>query len=441
LFSSAANPRTLFHTQLQSQNAASNAAPSQNAAAANRCVAADALVWVSMQISTRLLLGTALALLATTATTTETATAAMADSTHNIVVSTLGQPDQRPEALSAKESQAQPATGAPVQATKKPQSTKELSSNATKEPQSKASAEFRKLDAATLPIIKKIPIGGDADWLAVGFGSVWVTVAKSNEVVRVDPVRNVVQARIAVDKEPCYGIGIGVDKVWVLNCQSKTLTRINPKTNAVDMRVPVKIDDGGEGSIAVDDRYVWYASNEDGNASTLSQVEVKTGRKLRVVRVGKDTAVVKLAFGSVWAISSGEGNVYRVNPATKKVTAMITVAEGPRFTTDGAGSLWVLTQSDGNVSRIDPATNKVVAVVPVHVPGKGGEICYGGGLIWVTMDGTPVTRIDPATNKVIDQYGNYPKADAIRYGFGSVWVSDHGKGELWRIDPGEMRGR
>jgi len=151
--------------------------------------------------------------------------------------------------------------------------------------------------------------------------------------------------------------------------------------------------------------------------------------------------VVKLAFGSVWAVSSGEGNVYRVDPATKKVTAMITVAEGPRFTTEGAGSLWVMSQSDGSVSRIDPATNKVVAVIPVHVPGKGGEICFGDGLIWVTMDGNPVTRIDPATNKVIDQYGNYPKADGIRYGFGSVWVSDHGKGELWRIDPGKMRGR
>ena len=313
------------------------------------------------------------------------------------------------------------------------------SSNTAKEPQAKAAAEFLKLDAATLPIIKKIQIGGDADWLAIGFGSVWVTVAKNNEVVRVDPVRNVVQARIAVDKEPCYGIGIGVDRVWVLNCQGKTLTRINPKTNAVDMRVPVKIDDSGEGSIAVDERYVWYASNEDGHSSTLSQVEVKTGRKLKGIAVGKDTGVVKLAFGSVWAISSGEGNVYRVDPATRKVTAMITVAEGPRFTTEGAGSLWVLTQSDGNVSRIDPATNKVVAVIPVHVPGKGGEICFGGGFIWVTMDGNPVTRIDPATNKVIDQYGNYPKADGIRYGFDSVWVSDHGKGELWRIDPAKMR--
>ena len=419
-----------------------------------------------MQILTRLLLVVVLvefALVANTAanaTVSQTATMARTPSTvaqtatmQATVLSAVASYPTVASSLEQSAQEPQPAAGSQSQATKGPQSkaSKQVPAKVTKDTQAKesagkdtqpkASAEFRKLDAATLPIIKKIPIGGDADWLAVGFGSVWVTVAKSNEVVRVDPARNVVQARIAVDKEPCYGIGIGVDKVWVLNCQSKTLTRINPKTNAVDIRVPVKIDDGGEGSIAVDDRYVWYASNEDGNASTLSQVEVKTGRKLRVVRVGKDTAVVKLAFGSVWAISSGEGNVYRVNPATKKVTAMITVAEGPRFTTDGAGSLWVLTQSDGNVSRIDPATNKVVAVVPVHVPGKGGEICYGGGLIWVTMDGTPVTRIDPATNKVIDQYGNYPKADAIRYGFGSVWVSDHGKGELWRIDPGEMRGR
>jgi hypothetical protein len=309
---------------------------------------------------------------------------------------------------------------------------------AQKSPQAKPTADFRKLDATALPIAQKIQIGGDADWLAIGFGSVWVTVAKNNEVVRVDPARNVVQARIAVDKEPCYGIGIGVDKVWVLNCESKTLTRINPKTNAVDLRVPVKIDDGGEGSIAVDDRYVWFASDDDGHASTLMQMDVKTGRPLKRIAVGKDSAVVKLGFGSVWVISSGEGNVYRVDPARGKVTAMITVAEGPRFSTVAVGSLWVLTQSDGNVTRIDPATNKVVAVIPVHVPGKGGEICYGGGFIWVTMDGNPVTRIDPVKNKVVDQYGNYPKADGIRYGFGSVWVSDHGKGELWRIDPAKM---
>ncbi|HET8887983.1 MAG TPA: hypothetical protein VFQ41_03700 [Candidatus Angelobacter sp.] len=342
------------------------------------------------------------------------------------------------QGLQAKASQPKVAPNKGTQGNASEPKVAQKNSPQKKDSQEKSTADFRKLEASALPIIQKIQIGGDADWLAIGFGSVWVTVAKNNEVVRVDPARNVVQARIAVDKEPCYGIGIGVDRVWVLNCQSKTLTRINPKTNAVDLRVPVKIDDGGEGSIAVDDRYVWFASNDDGNSSTLTLMDAKTGRRLKRIAVGKNSAVVKLGFGSVWVISSGEGNVYRVDPARGKVTAMITVAEGPRFSTVAMGSLWVLTQSDGNVTRIDPATNKVVAVIPVRVPGKGGEICYGGGFIWVTMDGNPVTRIDPVKNKVVDQYGNYPKADAIRYGFGSVWVSDHGKGELWRIDPGKM---
>ena len=75
---------------------------------------------------------------------------------------------------------------------------------------------------------------------------------------------------------------------------------------------------------------------------------------------------------------------------------MIDVAASPRFATVGAGSLWVLSQSDGSVARIDPLTNKVKAVIAAQVPGAGGEICYGGGFIWVTMSGTPVTRIDPA---------------------------------------------
>src|ERR1700756_2550532 len=95
--------------------------------------------------------------------------------------------------------------------------------------------DFPRRDASTLPITQKIHLGGDPDWMGIGFGSVWVSVAKNNEVVRIDPVRNVVQARVPVDKEPCYGIGIGVDRVWVLNCQSKTLTRINPQTNTVDL--------------------------------------------------------------------------------------------------------------------------------------------------------------------------------------------------------------
>ncbi|HZD92654.1 MAG TPA: hypothetical protein VE133_00280, partial [Candidatus Sulfotelmatobacter sp.] len=294
--------------------------------------------------------------------------------------------------------------------------------------------DFKKFDASTLPITKKLQLGGDPDWLAIGFGSVWVAVPKNNELVRVDPVRNAVQARVAVDKEPCYGIGIGRDRVWVLNCQSQTLTRVDPRSNKVDLRVPVKIDPAGEGSIAVGSQSVWFMGNDDGSQSTLTQIDARSGKLVRKIAVGKGSAVVKAGFGSIWVVSSGESKVYRVDPIQGKVVAKITVTASPRFATMGAGAFWVLSQSDGSVARISPVTNKLVSVIAVNIPGAGGEICSGGGYIWVTMTGTPVTRIDAARNKVIDQYGNYKKADAIRYGFGSVWVSDHGKGDLWRID-------
>lgn len=306
--------------------------------------------------------------------------------------------------------------------------------------ETKQSAKFATFDASSLPIVQKIHVGGDPDWLSIGFGSVWVSVPKTNEIVRVDPVRNTIQARIALtdDQEPCYGIGIGRIRVWVLNCQSQTLTRINPHANKVDLRIPVAIDPAGEGGIAVSQNSVWFVSNEDGRSSTLTQVNSHNGHIVRKIAVGKDSAVVKLGFGSVWVVSSGENKVYRVDPIHRKVMATIAVNAGPRFATVGAGSLWVLSQSDGSVSRIDPAKNKVSAVIRAQVPGAGGEICYGGGFIWVTMNGTPVTRIDPARNRVVDQYGNYKNADAISFGFGSVWVSDHGKGDLWRMDPRRM---
>jgi len=299
-------------------------------------------------------------------------------------------------------------------------------------------AEFQKLDISALPIVKKIPIGGDPDWLGVGFGSIFVSVPKTNEIVRINPKNNAIQARIPTDQEPCYGIGVSPTHLWVLNCKSKTLTRISPRSNQVDLRVPVSIAPEGEGSIAAVRNSVWFVSNEDGQAHTLTAVDASDGHFLKKLEVGADSAVVNAGFGSIWVTSSGEGKVYRVDPRQYKVIATIPVAAKPRFTVVAKGAVWVLNQSDGTVSRIDPASNRVSATIPANVPGAGGEICAGGGLIWVTMNGTPVTRIDPRSNKVIDQYGNYKGADAIRYGFGSAWVSDHVKGDLWRIDARKM---
>jgi virginiamycin B lyase len=293
-------------------------------------------------------------------------------------------------------------------------------------------------DFSSIPVVAKIHIGGDPDWLAIGFGSVWVAVPKTNEIVRIDPRNNAIQARIAVDQEPCYGIGIGPSRVWVLNCKSQTLTRIDPRLNKVDLRVPVSIAPEGEGSIAVGYKSVWFIANQDGKSDTLTQINPENGHTRKKIKVGKDSAVVTLGFGSVWVTSSGKNAVYRVNPRNGRITAKIPVAPGPRFTVAYNNRLWVLSQSDGSASRIDPAKNKVDLVVKAHLPGAGGDIAGGGGYIWLAAAGTPLTRISKS-GRIIDQYGNYPGADAIRFGFYSVWISDHAKGDLWRINPNKLK--
>lgn len=304
-----------------------------------------------------------------------------------------------------------------------------------KAPSPANTSESHKFDASALPITARIHIGGDPDWLGMGFGSVWVSVSTKNEIVRINPVTNAIEARIKAGEEPCYGIGIGESSVWVLNCKSQTLTRIRPKDNTVDRVKSVRVAPHGEGGIAVDKDDVWYVSNEDGHSSTLVKL---SGRAAETVTVGADSSVVNSAFGSIWVTSSGEGKVYRVDPKQLKVMAKIDVPASPRFTATGEGSVWVLSQSDGSVSRIAPATNTVVANIAAKAPGEGGDIASGGGYIWVAASGTPLMRIDPRSNKVMDQYGNYKRADAIRFGFGSVWVSDQGKGDLWRIDPQKL---
>jgi YVTN family beta-propeller protein len=139
-------------------------------------------------------------------------------------------------------------------------------------------------------------------------------------------------------------------------------------------------------------------------------------------------------FGAVWATSTTQGVVSRIDPATNRVVASVQVGPSPRFLAAGLDALWVLNQGNGTVSRIDPTTSQVVATIEVEVPGEGGDIDVGAGAVWVTALGKPLSRIDPQTNRVTVQYVG-EGGDALRIGFGSIWLCSFGLQELWRIDP------
>jgi hypothetical protein len=50
------------------------------------------------------------------------------------------------------------------------------------------------------------------------------------------------------------------------------------------------------------------------------------------------------------------------------------------------------------------------------------------------MPARPVIRIDPATNQVAELFLG-AGGDCISAGLGSVWLSNHDFGDVWRIRP------
>jgi YVTN family beta-propeller protein len=267
------------------------------------------------------------------------------------------------------------------------------------------------------------------DWQADGFGSVWLSNEPLNSIERIDPSTNRVVARIHVNV-PCDGLGAGFGSIWVPQCVDRMIARIDPETDRVIDRIPTPVAGAqreGEGLIAVGAGGVWLMSS----TSTLSRIDPTTGKVDLNVPIEPGSYAVTVGAGSIWASSSDGNVVTRVSP-NGDVLATIPVGPSPLFLAAGEGGIWVLNQGDGTVSRIDPDTDQVVATIDAGAPGHGGCIAAGAGSVWVTIPGAPLTQIDPASNTVTSRFVG-EGGDCLSVAYGSVWLSNHEWGNVWRI--------
>src|SRR5262249_17344712 len=104
--------------------------------------------------------------------------------------------------------------------------------------------------------------------------------------------------------------------------------------------------------------------------------------------------------GSVWAVDSTDGRLYRIDPATHAVMQTIPVGSAPSaVTVTRGGNVWVANSGDGTVSRVNATASKVVQTIQVgNVP---AAIASGPSGVWVANQGdATVDRINPATGTV-----------------------------------------
>ncbi len=176
-------------------------------------------------------------------------------------------------------------------------------------------------------------------------------------------------------------------------------------------------------------------------SATLAETSL-TAAGAKKINVNGDWLVA--GEGAVWL--SGEEVIYRLDPASGKPVATIPVAQGPcKSTTTAMGWVWTATCSEEGLARIDPRTNRVDKHLPLDVSSDTeSSIDAGAGAVWLVADGPDcfacrVAWVQPERMRVLGQVPVTEGAAAVRFGEGSVWVTNPMEDLVEQIDPKSHR--
>ena len=278
--------------------------------------------------------------------------------------------------------------------------------------------------------------------VALGSGSiesddgVWVPNRAAGSVLRIDAKDNQTGAPVTLGTEPCASLTVAFDSVWVPLCGDGTIARLDPKGPKVTATLKTKVA-AGDGRTASAVGSVWVVSDRKG---VLSRIDPDTNTAVAEVYVAAGANAVVFGEDALWVTSDGDatkGRLTRVNPHTNAVIEVIEVGPKPGRLAVGEGGVWTLNRSEGGksgtVTRVDPATNKVVATITIDAASAAGEIAAGLGSVWISAPGVPLIRIDPRTNRAVQRFTG-EGGGAVLVAHGSLWIAA-GPQLTWRLDP------
>ncbi len=247
---------------------------------------------------------------------------------------------------------------------------------------------------------------------------------------RLNPKDNTIGESVPGVSKPCGGAVSAFGSIWVPSCGDQTLLRVDPKKWEVTAKIAAGVGNAPR-LVAASADSVWLFSD---SRTTLSRIDPEQNQVVAEIRLPAGCTTLAFGESALWASCPNEDRVLRINPQTNLVEKRIEVAPRPHAVAVGEGSIWVLCEKNGKIDRIDPKTNKVSKSIELGVPGATGGIAVGLGSVWVTLDGFPLTRIDPGGEKVVQQFWGVG-GGAIQVAANALWLSNLHEGTLWRLDP------
>lgn len=271
-----------------------------------------------------------------------------------------------------------------------------------------------------------IKLEGPPDFLASDGDDVWVTNIDQVEKLSVKSAKPILSVRVVA---PCGALITGFNSEWVASCKDKMVYRIDHTRGKIQAKIPTGVSDYlGEISLAIGAGSVWILSD---SAGVLTRIDPQSNTIQAKISVRPHSFCAAFGYKSIWISNTNSNSVQRVDPFTNKVVATIPVGPTPRFLVAGENGIWTLNQGDGTVTRIDPQSNTVAATIDAHVPGTGGDIATGGGLVWVRAKSWLLQTINPVTNGIQSIYGPPSGSGAVRVTDHYAWISAHDINTIW----------
>jgi hypothetical protein len=197
------------------------------------------------------------------------------------------------------------------------------------------SSSVARIDPETNRVLGWIPLGmptqastgplgiaatTDALWVTNTWGT---TDAQDGSVVKIDPRSGRIVARLGLGSSPedsgPLGVAAGSDAIWVGVASTKSVVRVDPASAAPVAEVGNL--DCARGQLAVDDTSVWAA-----DCTSLVRIDSRTNsisKRIPMPRAsGMGVIGVSVGLGSVWVQA---GSLVRIDPVSGAVRAVLSL--------------------------------------------------------------------------------------------------------------------
>jgi len=242
---------------------------------------------------------------------------------------------------------------------------------------------YAAVDPATNTVTATAQVAGGATRVMRTSAAVWITNYIDDEIVRIDPVGNRVEATLSFPGPD--GIAKLGPTLVVASFDEGFVAQVDPASGEILQRA----DGVGQPSdivVSGDDTTIWVAIFDTGEVVAIDAADFTVRER---VTVGAGPVGLALVDDVLWVANNGEGSVAAVDTAAPSLLGTVPVGAGPTAVAGYVGSVWVSVTEAGELVELDPVSYEIVTRTPLGASTRGGPsgMTVGADSLWVAMQG------------------------------------------------------